>query len=133
MTTRSRIHMLTVAAARLEETYSNPQLVADLRKTATALSKEHAAGVRAKDEIAAEEKRIERQRTLFTMLGDTRVIDRLKAAMLQRAYDLMWDGDCTATDALVEFLPRADVERMFDAWMEDQDGKKPKSEFYGAR
>jgi hypothetical protein len=82
---------------------------------------------------AAEEKRCERQRTLFAMLPSCNAVDRLKAAMLQRAYNLLWDGDPLGSDALLEFLPSKDVEHMHDAWAKDFDGDEPKSEFYEAR
>jgi len=102
MTPRSRIHMLTVAAARLEQECANPKLIADLREAAKHEAEAYAEGRR---HSLDEEKRIERQRTLMQMLPDTRAVDQLKAAMLQRAYDLMWDGNPGACDALAEFLP----------------------------
>lgn len=125
---RSTIHMLTVAAARLESDHANPQLVKDLRSTANHLASAKAEG---RGYGPDEEKRIERQRTLIAMLPDTRAVDQLKASMLQRAYDLMWDGDCSGCDAIAEFLPSGDVTRMFDAWENDQEGKNEKSNFYG--
>ena len=69
----------------------------------------------------------------MAMVPDTRAKDDLMQAMLQRAYDLMWDGDCAGTDALAEFLPSAAVEAMFQAWQSDQEGKEPKSHFYVAK
>jgi hypothetical protein len=68
-----------------------------------------------------EQRRIDRQRTLFNVLPTCSQRDKLKNAMLQRAYDLMWDGEAEACDALIEFLPSDDVGRMLDAWLEDQD------------
>jgi hypothetical protein len=50
--------------------------------------------------------------------------------MLQRAYDLMWDGFTTECDALVEFLPSDLVEEMFAAWEADSMGREPRSRFY---
>jgi len=128
MTPRSRIHMLMVAAARLEQEGGNPKLIADLRENAKWKASTKAEGRFLDDE----ERRIGRQRTKFNMLPSSRSTDELRDAMLQRAYDLMWDGMCTECDALVEFLPSADVERMFAAWESDQDGKTPKSKFYEA-
>jgi predicted transcriptional regulator len=64
------------------------------------------------------------------MLPNYAACDRLKAAMLQRAYDLMCDGDATAADAIAEFLPARDADAMFDAWLDDQDDGRPKSRFY---
>lgn len=128
MKVRSRVHMLTVAAARLEAEYANPKLIADLRAAAKHDAEAHADG---RKHSPDEEKRIERQRMLMQMLPDTRAVDQLKAAMLQRAYDLMWDGAGSACDALAEFLPERDIKRMFDAWEQDQmPGDHPRSEFY---
>jgi hypothetical protein len=66
------------------------------------------------------------------MLPDTRATDVLKAAMLQRAYDLMWDGEPSACDALAEFLPSDDVTAMFGAWQDDRFPEKgrPRSKYY---
>lgn len=129
MTGRSRIHMLTVAAARLESDHANPKLVADLRTAAKEAASARAEG---RGYTTDDEQRIERHRTLFTMLGSSNAIDRLKEAMMQRAYDLMWDGDCSGCDALAEFLPSKDVDKMFDAWESDQfpEKDKPRSRFY---
>ena len=49
------------------------------------------------------------------MLPSSNSTDRLKEAMLQRAYDLLWDGDTDGCDALIEFLPSDDVTKMLDA------------------
>lgn len=126
---RSRVHMLTVAAARLEQDHANPKLIADLRAAAKVEAEAVADGRRHSPE---EQQRIERQCTVFAMLPDMGAVDRLKAAMLQRCYDLMWNGDPLACDALAEFLPERDVERMFNAWEQDQiAGEHPRSEFYG--
>lgn len=127
---RSQIHMLSVAAARLESDHANPKLVADLRAAAKLLSEARAAGRGWTDE---DEKRVARQRNLFTMLPDTRATDQLKEAMLQRCYDLMWDGNCIGCDALAEFLPESDVTRMFNAWENDQDGNNTRTAFYEGR
>jgi hypothetical protein len=119
--------MLTVAAARLEQDHGNAKLIEDLRAAAKAHAKNKAEGRLQADE----EKRIGKQRTLTAMLPDTRSVDALKAAMLQRAYDLLWDGDWSACDAIIEFLPSADVEKMLNAYDQDQDPKRAeKSQFY---
>lgn len=112
---RSRVHMLMVAAARLRADHANPKLIADL-EAAAKLEADRKAEGRFDDD---QQKRIERQRTLFAMLPSGNAADRLKAAMLQRCYDLMWDGDGLACDALAEFLPSAEVEKMFEAWEQD--------------
>ena len=77
-----------------------------------------------------EEQRIARQRNLFTFLPVTQSVDRLKEGMLQRAYDLLCDGDTSGCDAILEFLPSRDVERMLDAWLDDQDNAATKSRWY---
>src|SRR5688572_23338666 len=69
-----------------------------------------------------EERRVEQQRTLFTMLPSCNAVDRLKVAMLQRAYDLLWDGDAMGCDALTEFLPSKDVDKMMACWSADFEG-----------
>ena len=43
------------------------------------------------------------------MLPSCNATDRLKEAMLQRAYDLLWDGDCMGADALAAFSVAAQV------------------------
>lgn len=53
------------------------------------------------DERDREEKRIARQRNCFTFLPVSPSVETLKAAMLQRAYDLLWDGRCEECDAIL--------------------------------
>lgn len=72
-----------------------------------------------------EEKRVSAQRNLFTFLPVVPVVEQLKAAMLQRAYDLLWDGRAEECDAILEFVPIRDVEKMLDAWQADQDDTTP--------
>lgn len=67
--------------------------------------------------------RIAQQRNLFTFLPVVPAVELLKEGMLQRAYDLLTDGDTNGCDALLEFLPSRDVEQMIDAWSDDQDLK----------
>jgi hypothetical protein len=122
--------MLTVAAARLESDYANPKLIADLRAAAKEAATAHAEG---RGYTPDDEKRIERQRTLFAMLPSCSATDRLKERMLQRAYDLMWGGDCSATDAIAEFLPSKDVDRMFEAWENDQVSGNVMSPFHAPK
>jgi hypothetical protein len=127
-TSRSRVHMLAVAAARLEADHANPKLIADLREAA----KEAAgAGADGRGYSEDDDRRIEHQRTLFNTLQDSNAADRLRVAMAQRAYDLMWDGDCLACDALLEFLPSDLATEILDAWESDQDGKTPKTKWHG--
>lgn len=42
-------------------------------------------------------------------------------AELQRAYDLLWEGDGEGCDAITAYLPDKDVKAMLDAWLDDQD------------
>ncbi len=77
------------------------------------------------DERLREERRIAAQRNLFTFLPVVPIVGRLKDAMLQRAYDLLWDGRAEECDAILEFLPSRDVEAMLDAWLVDQDDTTP--------
>jgi len=118
---RSRRHTLTVAADRLEQECANPLLIKELRK----LAKEVDARGTAEDE-----RRAERQRTLFGALPSCNATDRLKASMLQRAYDMLWDGNCDGCDALLEFLPSGDARKMLDAWSDDQVTDDPSSKWY---
>lgn len=127
MKNRSRIHMLNVAAARLEEDCANPKLVEDLRLAAKELSRKRAQG---RDWTDDEMIRVEQQRTLFTMLGDGHAAEKLKETMMQRAYDLISDGDGTACDAILEFLPSKDSDAVLNGWMSDQDNKSPKSRWH---
>lgn len=131
MRSRSQIHMLHVAAARLEADHANPKLIADLREAAGIAANKRARRETGNDHDADESrKQTERHRTLFNLLPNGSDKERLKAAMLQYAYDLMWDGDCGSVDAITEFLPSDDVAAMFDAWQDDQFGGKPKSKWY---
>jgi len=127
---RSRVHLFRVAAARLESDHANPKLVADLKEAAKGEAKRTAEG---KGWSPDDVKRVERQRTLFAQLPAYSACDRLKEAMMQRVYDLMWDGDTNGADALAEFLPSADADAVFDAWQSDSMtiGDAPRSRFYG--
>jgi hypothetical protein len=80
--------------------------------------------------LEAERRRIGRQRTLFTMLPQYSVVDRLKEAMLQRAYDLLCDGTGEEADAILEFVPEKDAMALLDAWVEDQNYGNTKSKWY---
>lgn len=124
---RSRIHMLMVAAARLQEEHASPKLVEDLRAAASEYASRKAQGIGWTDD---DERRVERQRTLFNALPSSSATDRLKEAMLQRAYDVLWDGNAAACDALLEFLPSDDVQRLLDAWENDQFSKEPRSKWH---
>jgi hypothetical protein len=122
---RNRSHVLLVAAARLEDDKANPKVIAEIRGLAKKLSE--------RQFTLDDERRIDRQRTLFHALPTCSEKERLKEKMLQRAYDLLWDGDALGCDALLEFLPSDDVARMLDAWERDQAEQQPPSPFYEAR
>lgn len=130
MRSRSAVHMLHVLAQRLEIERAPADVVESLRRVADDKAI-RAAEYRAWN--AEEERRCERQRTLFAMLPSCDAVDRLKAAMLQRAYDLLWDGDPLGCDALTEFIPSADVAKMLNDWSNDQDGAEPRSAYHEAR
>lgn len=126
---RSRVHMPSVAAARLEQEHANPTLIGHLREAAKAEAKKAADG---RGWGPEEQARVERQRTLFAMLPPYAACDRLKGAIMQRAYDLMWDGATDGADALLEFLPEKEAVAVLDAWQADTTaiGKAPRSQFY---
>ncbi len=124
---RSLVHLLNVFATRLEIDNGPKDAIASIRlfaKDRTIRRAEH------RDHKHSDELRIERHRTLFAMLPSTNAVDRLKEAMLQRAYDLLSDGDTMGCDALIEFLPSKDVDRMFACWSTDFEGDEPRSAFY---
>lgn len=126
--TRSLVHMLNTFATRLEIDHGPKDAVKAIQLFAldrTIRRAEH------RDHNDADEKRISRQRNLFTMLPDTSANDALKEAMLQRAYDLLWDGDALGCDAILEFIPSRDADALLNAWSADQDGQEPKSKWYG--
>jgi hypothetical protein len=130
MSGRSKIHMLRMIARHFEM-HAPEQLVQTLEKFAQEIE---ARRVDKRFRPKREEKLIEQQRTLFAMLPSSNAADRLKEAMLQRAYDLLWDGDGNGCDALLEFLPSNDVEALLQAWGEDFDDERPvKSRWYGDR
>ncbi len=79
---------------------------------------------------AVEQKRIKEQRESFDDLTDGPIRDHVKDMMLQRAYDLMCDGQAEAADALCEFLPVDESDAMMNAWLDDQMDDGPKSKWY---
>ena len=126
MRNRSQIHLLRVLAARFE--LDAPQAVTKaIRNYAEELEDRRLDG---RDFNAAEKKRVEHQRTLFNFLPDSNATDRLREAMMQRAYDLIWDGDGMGCDALLEFLPSDSAEEILNAWENDLDEEAPKSRFH---
>ena len=86
-----------------------------------------------KEEIEArerDEKRVAHQRNLFMFLAPSIAVETLKEGMLQRAYDLLSEGEASGCDAISEFLPSRDVEEMLNAWLDDQDKDATKSRWY---
>lgn len=126
MKNRSAIHMLRVTAMRFQDRAPEPMVKA-LRSFAQELEARRTDGRTASLE---EDKRVERQRTLFAMLPSTNATDRLREAVMQRAYDLLWDGDGQGCDALLEFLPSKSADEILNAWDNDQDGNEPKSKWH---
>ncbi len=123
---RSRIHMLMVLAA-IADDHHDADEAKRLRKAAEREATRHAEG---RADGTEEIKRIERQRTAFAMVMPTASVTAFKQALLQRAYDLMYEGQVLACDALVEFLPADDVDRMFECWRNDTENDGPKSGYY---
>ena len=123
---RSQVHMLTVAAARLEQDRANPLLIEALRESAKALASRKVQGRGYTKEDA---ERIECQRAAF---HKARSGAEIRDLLLQRAYDLLWEGFATECDALLEFISTADATAMLDAWSADQEGQAPKSKWYEA-
>jgi hypothetical protein len=85
-------------------------------------------------EQVKEQNRLARQEALFydCTSPNAKLRQKLIDAMLQRAYDFMWDHQCEACDALTEWLPSDQVAAMFDAWWNDSFAKddEPKSGWY---
>jgi hypothetical protein len=93
----------------------NPTSVEELEKIA--------ADYKGRDRVFdthTETKRIERQRTLWAMMPDSTAKDRLKEAMLERAWILLDSGQCDACDALLEFLPSKDAHKMLDEYFPEE-------------
>lgn len=131
--TRSLVHLLNVFATRMEIDHAPQDAIKAMKlfagdRTIRRAEKRDYHGEAAKRE---DDQRIGRQRTLFATLPPSNAVDRLRETMLQRAYDLLWDGDPHGCDALIEFLPSADVDRMMNAWSDDFDGELPKSKWHG--
>ena len=69
---------------------------------------------RLKTLVDADLRRVERQRTLFTMLTPGHAKDALLDAMLARARIFLEKGRCDEASAILEFLPSAQVDRLID-------------------
>lgn len=105
-------HTLDVAVACLKEDKNrNPILIEEMEKIA--------AEYKGRDRIFSvhqETKRIERQRTKFAMIPDTAARDRFKDAVIARAWELLDIGQSEACDALLEFMPSADADKMLNEY-----------------
>lgn len=126
---RSLIHLLTVFAERLEIDHGPKDAVKAIRLLARDRAVRRAEH---RDWTEAEDRRVERQRTLFSMLPSSHATDRLKEAMLQRAYDLLWDGDAMGCDAILEFVPSHEATALLDCWSADLEDSVPKSKWHNA-
>lgn len=71
-------------------------------------------------EWRANEERIARQRALWAQIVATPSTEALRQAMLDRAWLLVNNGQCAEADALLEFLPLADVAALLDEAFPDQ-------------
>lgn len=103
---------LSVALQVVRDTkHVNPLLVEELEK----ITREY----KCRDDTLdahQDRQRIERQRTLFAMMPDTTARDRLKDGIIARAWELLDIGECAACDALLEFVPSKDAEKMLNEY-----------------
>lgn len=99
---------LYVLASRLEE--DQPRLAPDRDRGPLTPAERHDRERWYHNELV----RVERQRTLFVMLTPGRATEALKLSMLDRAFDLLTEGRTEPADALLEFLPSGDVEKLLD-------------------
>ena len=127
MRNRSRIHMLRVLAMNFEGN-APEALTKAVRGYARELEARASDGRR--NDFVQENARIEEQRRIFALLPDTPEVELLKEGMMQRAYDLMWEGFALETDAILEFLPSECADEVLNAWDNDEQGKEPRSRFH---
>lgn len=73
--------------------------------------------------LAQEEARIRLQRSVFAALPDLPEVSTLKQAMLDQAWALLDRHECEACDALLEFLPEADADKLLSEYfLDDHNG-----------
>lgn len=108
--------MKVVIEVLRERKGTNPILIAEVEK----IAKDYVGRDSVLDHHV-DRKRIEAQRTFFAMLPDSRAVDAFKRALLDRAWYLLDIGQCEACDALLEFVPSADADRMLDEYFKDED------------
>lgn len=103
---------MDVVAAHLKGLKNvNPILIEEFEKIAA----EYKGRDRVFDQFK-EGKRIEAQRTRFAMIPDSTAKDRFKDTVINRAWELLDIGACDACDALLEFVPSADAEKMLSEY-----------------
>lgn len=69
-------------------------------------------------EMQRNENRIATQRALWAAVPPSPELEALKRAMFDRALELLNDGRPDETDAIVEWLPEADVTQAFNDWLD---------------
>lgn len=113
---RNRATILELAASCLDDAGRNPKLIEDVRNIARMFRLDDAARERAKPmPFDKELRRIEHQRNLFAQVYPSTAKDRLRDGLLARAREILLEqGDGEAADAILEFLPSADAERLLD-------------------
>lgn len=67
----------------------------------------------------AEERRIAAQRNLFTFLMPSAAKELLLQGMLKRAEDLFYAGKSKECDAILEFVPSADADRLLNSLLDE--------------
>lgn len=67
---------------------------------------------------ASERERVRRQRTYLTSLSGP-LRDAMVTRMLDRAWTLLESAECEAADALLEFVPAEDAERLLAEFFPD--------------
>jgi hypothetical protein len=116
-------HTLDVALAIVRDSRDrNPAFVAELEK----IIAEYKGRDRAID-AHKERERVTAQRALwepFPEFGpEGAAADALKAAILDRARQLLDMGQCEACDALLEFVPEADASKMLNEYFAEGDAE----------
>jgi hypothetical protein len=112
-----RIHQAAVSRAEAHPA-ENPGDVANLRRAIVLLELDRRAERlnAARRWLDDERARVARQEALWAALPDSPAKAALQEAMLERCLDLMHVGRGEECDAIAEWLPPAEVRRMFDRW-----------------
>ena len=114
-------HILDVALALLKERpRTNPLVLDGLAKIAA----EYKGRERVFD-ACQERERVKQQRKLFAALPtlgpDGVAAEALKQAMIDRAWRLLDEGEVTACDVLLEFVPEEEADKMLHEYFPDDD------------